>query len=118
MASALKSPAPVLRTVDEVERYARSLKPYQGLPELTYPWHDRDVLVTACGRIWMHRKRISLSHVLAGQRDGIKEVDEGIWIVSFMRHDLGYIDLEQKNSATLGQPVRHAVVTHVSGIKR
>jgi hypothetical protein len=26
----------------------------------------------------------------------IKEVDESIWIVSFMRYDLGYIDLEQK----------------------
>jgi transposase-like protein len=53
-------------------------------PELRYPLHDREVLVTACGRICMHRKRISLSHVLAGQRLGIKEVDEGIWIVSFM----------------------------------
>jgi hypothetical protein len=42
--------------------------------------HDRDVLVTACGRICMHRKRINVSTVLAGQRLGIKEVDEGIWI--------------------------------------
>jgi hypothetical protein len=28
----------------------------------------------------MHRKRINVSTVLAGQRLGIKEVDEGIWI--------------------------------------
>jgi hypothetical protein len=34
--------------------------------------------------------------VFAGQRVGIKEVDDGIWIVSFMRYDLGYIDLEQR----------------------
>ena len=60
------------------ERDVRSPKPYQGLPELTYPLHDRDLLVTACGRICMHRKRINVSHVLAGQRVGIKEVDEGI----------------------------------------
>jgi hypothetical protein len=53
-------------------------------------------MVTACGRICMHRKRINISTVLAGQRVGIKEVDEGIWIVSFMHYDLGYIDLEQK----------------------
>ena len=86
------------------ERYARSPKPYQGLPELTYPLHDRDVLVTACGRICMHRKRISISHVLAGQRVGIKEVDEGIWIVSFMQYDLGYIDLEQKTLQPLDNP--------------
>ena len=44
----------------------------------------------------MHRKRIDVSTVLAGQRLGIKEVDEGVWIVSFMSYDLGFIDLEQK----------------------
>jgi hypothetical protein len=38
----------------------------------------------------MHRKRINVSTVLAGQRLGIKEVDEGIWIVSFMSYDLGF----------------------------
>jgi hypothetical protein len=44
----------------------------------------------------MHRKEINLSGVLAGQRVGIKEIDEGIWIVSFMHYDLSYIDPEQK----------------------
>src|ERR1700730_2288156 len=34
------------------------------------PLHDRDVLVTACGRICMHRKRLNISTVLAGQRLG------------------------------------------------
>ena len=32
----------------------------------------------------------------AGQKLHIKEVDEGIWLVSFMHYDLGYFDLEQK----------------------
>ena len=41
------------------------------------------VRVTACGRIGMHRKRINLSRVLAGQRVGIEEVDEG--------YDLRYV---------------------------
>jgi hypothetical protein len=49
---------------------------------------------SACGRICMHRKRINVSTVLAGQRLGIKEVDEDIWLVSFMSYDLGFIDLE------------------------
>ena len=75
-----------------------------GLPELAYPLHDRDVLVTACGRICMHRKRINVSTVLAGQRLGIKEVDEGIWLVSFMSYDLGFIDLEQKTLQPLDNP--------------
>ena len=84
--------------------YVASPRPYRGLPELTYPLHDKDVLVTACGRVCMHRKKINISYVLAGQRVGLKEVDEGIWIVSFMHYDLGYIDLEQKTLQPLDNP--------------
>jgi hypothetical protein len=57
--------------------YTTSTRHYDGLPELTYPFHDRDVLVTACGRLCLHRKRINISLVLAGQKLGIKEVDFG-----------------------------------------
>ena len=39
-----------------------------GLPEFDYPFHDRDILVTACGRICLHRKKINISTVFAGQR--------------------------------------------------
>ena len=80
--------------------YSASPRPYLGLPELTYPLHDRDVVVTAC----RHRKRINVSTVLAGQRLGIKEVDDGIWIVSFMPYDLGCIDLEQTTPHPLDNP--------------
>ncbi len=87
------------------EVYAPSAKPFDGaLPELSYPLHDRDVLVTACGRICIYRKRINISTVLAGQRLGIKEVDDGVWLVSFMSYDLGFIDLEQKTLQTLDNP--------------
>src|ERR1700730_4801833 len=86
------------------EIYSASSRPYSGLPDLTYPLHDRDVLVTACGRICMHRKRVNISTVLAGQRLGIKEVDDDIWIVSFMHYDLGFIDLEQKTLQPLDNP--------------
>ena len=94
-ALAMKCPAEV---------YSDSPRSYLGLPELTYPLHDREVLVTACGRICIYRKRINVSTVLAGQRLGIKEVDDGIWIVSFMRYDLGFIDLEQKTLQPLDNP--------------
>jgi hypothetical protein len=86
------------------EVYSASPRAYGGLPELTYPLHDRDVVVTACGRICMHRKRVNISIVLAGQRLGINELDDGIWIVSFMRYDLGFIDLEQKTLQPLDNP--------------
>ena len=86
------------------ELYVASPRRYDGLPELTYPFHDRDILVTACGRICLHRKKINISTVLAGQRLGIKEVDEGIWLVSFSHYDLGYFDLEQKTLQPLDNP--------------
>jgi len=94
-ALAMKTPA---------QMYAASPRPYTGLPELHYPLHDRDVTVTACGRICMYRKKVNVSTVLAGQKLGIKEVDEGIWIVSFMQYDLGFIDLEQKTLQPLDNP--------------
>jgi transposase InsO family protein len=86
------------------ELYTPSSKAYDGLPEVAYPFHDKDILVTACGRICMHRKKVNISTVLAGQRLGIKEVDDGIWLVSFMHYDLGYIDLEQKTLQTIDNP--------------
>jgi hypothetical protein len=66
----------------------------RGLPDVSYPLHDRDIIVAACGRICMHRKKIHISTALAGQTLGIKEVDDDIWLVSFMDYDLGYIELE------------------------
>ena len=62
------------------------------------------MIVTACGRIYLHRKKINISGVLAGQRLGIKEVDDGIWLVSFAHYDLGYFDLEQRTLQPLDNP--------------
>jgi hypothetical protein len=33
-----------------------------------------------------------------------KQVDEGIWLASFMHYDLGYFDLEQKTLQPLDNP--------------
>ena len=59
------------------EVYRPSTRPYQGLPDLSYPFHDNTVYVTLCGRICLHRKKINLSTVFAGQAVGLKEVEEG-----------------------------------------
>jgi transposase InsO family protein len=91
--------------------YATSPRSYAGLPEIEYPFHDREVLVTCCGRICMHRKKINVSTVLAGQKLGIREVDDGIWLVSFLTYDLGYIDLEQRTLQTLDNPFGPRVST-------
>jgi putative transposase len=74
--------------------YTPSQRPYQGLPELDYRFHDKAVIVTTCGRIGFNTRKINLSQVFAGQMVGIKQVDERIWLVSFMHYDLGYFDDE------------------------
>jgi hypothetical protein len=86
------------------EIYAPSAKTYEGLKSLEYPFHDRTVVVTSCGRACLHNKKINISHVFAGQTLGIKEVDDNVWLVSFMDYDLGYIDLEEKSLQPLENP--------------
>jgi putative transposase len=76
------------------ERYTPSPRPYRGLDELDYPFHDRTVTVTRCGRICFNRRKINLSTVFAGQNVGVKQVSDNIWLVSFMQFDLGYFDHE------------------------
>ena len=88
----------------QLEALIVAMRPYRGIGELSYPFHDRTALVTCCGRICIFRKKINLSTSLAGQAVGIKEVDDGIWLVSFMDYDLGYIDLEEKTLQPLKSP--------------
>ena len=76
------------------ELYGPSLRPYQGLTEPHYPFHDRTITVTHCGRICIGKRKISFSHVFAGQQVGIREIEEKIWLVSFMHYDLGFFDHE------------------------
>lgn len=91
-----------MKTPSEV--YTPSPTLYQGLGELDYPFHDKSVLVTVCGRICLCRKKINLSQVFSGQNLGLKEVEENVWLVSFMDYDLGYIDLEEKTLQPLENP--------------
>jgi putative transposase len=76
------------------ELYTRSPRAYKGLSDLEYPFHDRTITVTSCGRICFGRRKINLSAVFAGQNVGIKEVSEKIWLVTFMHYDLGFFDHE------------------------
>ena len=92
------------------EIYIPSTRPYKGLEDITYPFHDRTVTVTNCGRICIRGKKINLSYVFSGQDVGVKEVSEGIWLVSFMDYDLGYFDEESKKLEPLGYPFAPEIV--------
>jgi putative transposase len=76
------------------DRYVPSHRPYAGLGELDYPLHDWASTVTTCGRICFRNRKVNLSQVFAGQQVGIRQVDEHLWLVTFMHYDLGYFDDE------------------------
>ena len=76
------------------DRYTPSPRPYRGLGEIAYPWHDWTAIVTHCGRICFDRRKVNLSQVFAGQPVGVRQVADRLWLVSFMEFDLGYFDDE------------------------
>jgi putative transposase len=74
------------------ELYTPSARVYRAPDPPQYPLHDRTVRITQCGRICLGKRKINLSIVFAGQFVGIREVDDKIWLVSFLDFDLGYFD--------------------------
>lgn len=62
--------------------------------EPDYPFHARIVRVTRCGRICIGKRKINLNTVFAGQIIGLREIDDQIWLVSFLNYDLGSFDRE------------------------
>jgi len=92
------------------ELYKKSPRPYQGLGDLEYPFHDRTALVTNCGRICYKRRKINVSTVFAGQLVGVKQVTNSVWLVSFMQYDLGYFDAETVRLEPIENPFRSDVL--------
>jgi putative transposase len=84
--------------------YRPSTRVYRGLEDLDYPFHDWSAVVTHCGRICFKGRKINLSHVFAGQQVGIKQVEDRIWLVSFMHYDLGYFDDETCRLEPINNP--------------
>ena len=78
------------------EIYTPSSRIYEGLPDVSYPFHEREVTITTCGRICINNQKINVSKVLAGHNVGIREVEDKIWLVSFMQFDIGYFDEETR----------------------
>jgi putative transposase len=94
--------------------YVRSDRPYRGLEELTYPFHDSTFTVTRCGRICFTARKVNLSQVFAGQNVGVTQVGERVWLVTFMRYDLGYFDDETCRLEPIDNPFRPRKVLPMS----
>ena len=92
------------------EKYKKSPRPYRGLGDLEYPFHDLTAQVTNCGRFCYKSRKINLSTVFAGQLIGVKQVTNSVWLVSFMHYDLGYFDAESCRLEPIQDPFRSNVL--------
>jgi transposase InsO family protein len=79
-----------------IRSYQPSPRRYpERLPEPTYPLHDDVLTISRGGHVRLRGGvQVFISCALAGQRVGVREVDHGRWLVSFMDLDLGEIDLQ------------------------
>ena len=74
------------------ELYKKSSREFKQPDPIYYPFHDQTITVSQCGRICTKGLKVSLSRAFAGVEVGIKEMEDGIWVVSFLDYDLGYFD--------------------------
>jgi transposase InsO family protein len=84
--------------------YTPSARIYVPPGDPEYPFHDRTVRVTRCGRICVGRRKINLSQVFAGQVLGLREVEDQVWLVSFLNYDLGFFDSQEDRVEPAGNP--------------
>jgi len=77
--------------------YKSSPRPYPvKLPEPAYPTHDDVLTVRRNGFLPMPgRREIYLATALHGQSVGLREEDDGRWLVTFMTLDLGHVERDR-----------------------
>ena len=85
------------------EIYTPSAREYRQPEPPEYPYHERTILVTQCGRICLHGRKVNFSTVFAGQYVGIREVADKIWLVSFMEYDIGFFDQDENRVEPVGE---------------
>ena len=75
--------------------YSRSRRDYpDSLPDPEYPLHDMVRGVSNVGKVHLigRSKDFFIGAALGGQKLGLRETEEGRWLVTFMDMDLGYVD--------------------------
>lgn len=84
-------------------RWTPSRRPYpERLAPPAYPAHLEVRRVSAGGRVSLRGQFLFVSEVLAGERLGLEEVDDGVWNIVYYQTLLGRID-EQTRTFTGGR---------------
>lgn len=75
--------------------YITSSRPYPNkIPDLQYPLHDIVKTVSSGGQVYLYGKNkpFFIGSVFEGEKVGLRELDDGKWLVTFDDMDLGYAD--------------------------
>ena len=91
-------------------------RPYHGLADLDYPFHDWTATVTHCGRICFKRRKINLSQVFAGQKVGVTAGQRPHLARHLHGLRFGVLRRRDVPARTDRESVRPESVTHVSGM--
>lgn len=85
------------------EVYRKSNKPFPlELPPLEYPLHDLVRRVQTHGMIPLGRAgSLHIGAAFEGENLGLREIEPGRWLVTFMHLDLGYWDKQTKEFETI-----------------
>ena len=86
--------------------HVRSSRQYPDrLPEPDYPLHDDVRTVASSGHLpFGGRRTVFITTALAGQPVGLRELDDGRWLVTFMNLDLGEVDPAARQFLPLQPP--------------
>ena len=72
--------------------YVPSVRPFpEKIEDPNYPTHDDVVRVQRQGHIKIGHRSARLTPALAGEFVGVREEDDGRWLISFMNIDLGHL---------------------------
>jgi putative transposase len=97
-------PHQALNMDSPARHYTPSGRVYRGLEDLDYPFHDWAAVVTHCGRLCYQGRKINISQVFAGQKLGVKQTGDHVWLVTFMDYDLGFFDDETYRLEPIDNP--------------
>ena len=87
-----RRPHQALQNRRPAEVYSRSSRGFTRLAELDYPTHDDQLRVDGQGHVLLLRRNYFLTKALAGETVGVREEDDGRWVVTFATINLGHID--------------------------
>jgi transposase InsO family protein len=88
-----RRPHEALKMKCPADLYKPSLKRYsESLPEPAYPHHDLVRPVRSNGIVYFRGHTFFISTALTDQTIGLEEEQDGIWRISFMDLDLGFLD--------------------------